>query len=225
MRKEELSQYNGQNGKPARIAYKGNIYDVTNSKMWKNGTHMARHKAGEDLTDFLPLAPHTEEVLKQFEVVDTLDQEKETINSKKEILIAFYQKFHPHPVLIHYPLGLFFFAALMQTLFLITSISTFDLSALYAYIVAVLTAIPAILAGFLSWYINYDQQITKIFKNKITFSVILLVIGILNLLLRAFHPDMLTNNIVFIIYNLLVFASLAIVLFIAYEGGKITWPS
>lgn len=226
MKLEELSKYNGQNGQKAYIAYKGKVYDVTDSKKWKNGTHMARHKAGEDLTDFLALAPHTDEVLQSFEVVDTLETQESSSTKTKEALINFYQKFHPHPVLIHYPLGLFFFAALMQILFLITSLKSFDDSAIYAFSIATLMAIPAILAGFLSWWINYDKQTTKIFKNKITFSIILVLIGIFNIFLRVSHPDLLANGgFIYVLYNLLIFANSAVVLFIAYEGGKITWPS
>ncbi len=87
-------------------------------------------------------------------------------------------------------------------------------------------AIPAILAGFLSWWINYNKQTTKIFKNKITFSIILVFLGIINILIRVSHPDLLANGgFIYVLYNLLVFANLAIVLFIAYQGGKITWPS
>ncbi len=225
MKLDELAQYNGQNGQKAYIAYKGKIYDVTDSKRWKNGLHMARHKAGEDLTDFLALAPHTDEVLKSFEVVGALDVE-ESKSTKKEKLINFYQKFHPHPVLIHYPLGLFFFAALMETLFLLTSLKSFDDSAIYAFSVATLMSIPAILAGLLSWWINYDKKTTKIFKNKIRFSILLFFIGVLTIFIRITHPDMLANhNSLYLLYNLLIFANLPVVLFIAYEGGKITWPS
>ncbi|AHF96887.1 MAG: cytochrome b5 domain-containing protein [Desulfurella sp.] len=224
MKLEELSKHNGQNGEKAYVAYKGKVYDVTNSKRWQNGVHMARHRAGEDLTDFLALAPHTDEVLKSFEVVDTLEIDESKTQSSKETLIKFYQKFHPHPVLIHYPLGLFFFAALMQLLFLLTSLSSFELSAIYAFFVATIMAIPAISAGFLSWWINYDKQTTKIFKNKITFSIILVLIGITGIVIRVTNPDISsTNSLAFIIYNVLIFANLPIVLFIAYEGGKITW--
>ncbi len=225
MKLDELAQYNGQNGQKAYIAYKGKIYDVTNSNRWKNGLHMARHKAGEDLTDFLALAPHTDEVLKSFEVVGTLDVQ-ESKSAKKEQLINFYQKFHPHPVLIHYPLGLFFFAALMEALFLLTSLKSFDDSAIYAFFVATIMSVPAILAGLLSWWINYDKKTTKIFKNKIRFSILLFLIGVFTIFIRIAHPDMLANhNFLYILYNLLIFANLPIVLFIAYEGGKITWPS
>ncbi|OSS41415.1 hypothetical protein DESAMIL20_968 [Desulfurella amilsii] len=224
MKLKELYKYNGQNGEKAYIAYKGKVYDVTNSKRWKNGVHMGRHKSGEDLTDFLALAPHTDEVLKSFEVVDTLEVEESSATKTKEALISLYKKFHPHPVLIRYPLGLFFFAALMQALFLITSLKGFDDSAIYAFFAATVMAVPAILAGLLSWWINYDMHATKIFKNKITFSIILLLIGVFNIVLRVTHPNILADHdFVYVLYNVLIFANLLVVLFIAYEGGKITW--
>ena len=46
---EELSQYTGQNGKPAYIAVDGVIYDVTNVPQWENGGHNG-FSAGKDLT-------------------------------------------------------------------------------------------------------------------------------------------------------------------------------
>lgn len=224
MKKEELAQFNGQNGQKAYIACKGKIYDVTDSKKWSKGIHMARHKAGEDLTDFLAIAPHTDEVLKNFTIVDTLEQEEKITENTKETLRAFYQKFHPHPVFVHYPLGLFFFAALMQFLYLITNLKSFDDSALYAFFIATIMSIPAILAGLLSWWINYDRQVTTIFRNKIFFSIFLILIGFSAIILRISNPDMLIqHNIYYVAYNILVFVNLPIVLFIAYEGGKITW--
>ena len=36
---QELQQYNGKNGNPAYIAYKGTVYDVTGSDLWKDGRH------------------------------------------------------------------------------------------------------------------------------------------------------------------------------------------
>lgn len=47
---QELSQHNGQNGKPAYVAVDGVIYDVTNSSKWRNGKHNG-YEAGHDLTD------------------------------------------------------------------------------------------------------------------------------------------------------------------------------
>ena len=75
---EKLKQYNGQNQQKAYIAYKGNVYDVTNSPFWENGTHQNMHEAGVDLTDALDNAPHADEVFSKFEIVDTLEEDDES---------------------------------------------------------------------------------------------------------------------------------------------------
>jgi predicted heme/steroid binding protein len=54
----ELSRFDGKDGRPAYFAYNGQVFDATESKLWKNGLHMGRHTAGEELTDALKLAPH-----------------------------------------------------------------------------------------------------------------------------------------------------------------------
>ena len=72
MDKEELGKYNGEDGAAAYVAYKGKVYDASASKLWKGGLHMGSHRAGKDLTDFIPLAPHTDGVLDRLTVVDRL---------------------------------------------------------------------------------------------------------------------------------------------------------
>jgi len=66
---EELAQYDGKNGNLAYVAYKGKVYDVTGSFLWKNGIHQVLHSAGVDLTDALEQAPHGDNVLRKFSVV------------------------------------------------------------------------------------------------------------------------------------------------------------
>lgn len=53
------------------IAYRGIIYDATNSRHWKSGIHY-EHWAGQDLTAELADAPHAEEVFKRLNVVGKL---------------------------------------------------------------------------------------------------------------------------------------------------------
>ena len=55
---DELGSYDGKEGRPAYFAYDGKLYDATASRLWKNGVHMGRHNAGEDMTEALKLAPH-----------------------------------------------------------------------------------------------------------------------------------------------------------------------
>jgi predicted heme/steroid binding protein len=58
---EELQAFNGREGAPAYVAFKGAVYDVTESRLWKGGSHLKKHSAGRDLTDILKTAPHGEE--------------------------------------------------------------------------------------------------------------------------------------------------------------------
>jgi predicted heme/steroid binding protein len=58
---DELKFFDGAAGRPAYFGFRGKAYDVTQSKSWGNGLHFGRHRAGEDLTDFLEQAPHGEE--------------------------------------------------------------------------------------------------------------------------------------------------------------------
>ena len=37
---EDLHSFEGKDGRPAFVAYKGRIYDVTNSKLWKEGSYI-----------------------------------------------------------------------------------------------------------------------------------------------------------------------------------------
>jgi predicted heme/steroid binding protein len=70
--KEELARYNGKNGAPAYIAYKGKVYDASNSFQWRNGRHQVVHNAGEDLTDSLEQAPHGVDMLERLPVIGIL---------------------------------------------------------------------------------------------------------------------------------------------------------
>jgi len=69
---EELAAYDGKNGKPAYIAYKSKVYDVSASSFWLDGDHFGAHQAGKDLTEELELAPHSGEVLEKTKQVGVL---------------------------------------------------------------------------------------------------------------------------------------------------------
>jgi predicted heme/steroid binding protein/uncharacterized membrane protein len=58
---DQLAHFDGKEGRPAYIAYKGIVYDVSQGRLWKNGTHVMKHSAGNDLTNSLKNAPHGED--------------------------------------------------------------------------------------------------------------------------------------------------------------------
>jgi predicted heme/steroid binding protein/uncharacterized membrane protein len=69
---EDLSSYDGKEGRPAYFAFEGKIYDATQSPLWKQGVHMGRHTAGCDLTEALKQAPHGWEKVTAMKAVGAL---------------------------------------------------------------------------------------------------------------------------------------------------------
>lgn len=61
----QLALRNGQDKPQIWCAFEGLVYDMTNSKMWRNGKHY-EHWAGQDLTAELKLAPHSSQVFDKF---------------------------------------------------------------------------------------------------------------------------------------------------------------
>lgn len=69
--RSQLALRNGQDRTEIWIAYQGRIYEVTESKLWRDGKHY-EHWAGQDLTEELPDAPHTEKVFDKFKQIGIL---------------------------------------------------------------------------------------------------------------------------------------------------------
>lgn len=89
---EQLALCDGLEGRPACFAYKGKIYDATESHLWKNGQHMQRHSAGEDLTAALNQAPHGEDRMMRLLEVGTLlpsDSASSTRPKKQFFFLAY----------------------------------------------------------------------------------------------------------------------------------------
>jgi predicted heme/steroid binding protein len=70
--REQLSRFDGIEGRPAYIAFNGNVYDVSESFLWMGGSHQALHQAGKDLTGVLDRAPHGEDLLERVPIIGRL---------------------------------------------------------------------------------------------------------------------------------------------------------
>ena len=70
--KQQLALRNGNDREEVWVCYKGYIYDVTASRLWKSGKHY-EHWAGQDLTPELPDAPHTDNVFDKFNAIGKLE--------------------------------------------------------------------------------------------------------------------------------------------------------
>lgn len=69
--KQQLALRNGQDKPEIWVAYLGVIYDVTESRMWRNGKHY-EHWAGQDLTEEFEDAPHNTRVFEKFTAIGEL---------------------------------------------------------------------------------------------------------------------------------------------------------
>ncbi|MES2559262.1 MAG: cytochrome b5 domain-containing protein [Bacteroidota bacterium] len=69
--RSQLALRNGQDKPEIWVAYKGVIYDVSISRLWRNGKHY-EHWAGQDLTHELKDAPHTQSVFEKFDAIGRL---------------------------------------------------------------------------------------------------------------------------------------------------------
>lgn len=262
MTREELKEFNGQNGKPAYIGYKGKVYDVTKSDFWTNGTHMGRFNAGEDLTDSIGMSPHGEKNIFRYPEVGTLEDgiqantaSSDTVVPNSENMMSdvdrkmvekrkWYKKNHPHPKMIHFPIGMIGYAFFAQVLAIVLHFSNMKVAGnfitatgIVVTVFAVLFIIPAVASGALSFYINYNGFANSILKKKIAGSVILFITCVAAVIigkgeiasegfwggLSQLHSFR-TYSPFTSIYSLLTLINMAIVTFIATQGGKITWP-
>jgi predicted heme/steroid binding protein len=69
--RSQLALRNGQDKPQIWVAYEGLVYDVTSSRLWRDGKHY-EHWAGQDLTEELVDAPHTARVFDKFQAIGVL---------------------------------------------------------------------------------------------------------------------------------------------------------
>ena len=70
----QLALRNGNDRDEIWCAYRGVIYDVSASRLWRNGKHY-EHWSGQDLTNEFADAPHGERVFSRFRPIGRLKTE------------------------------------------------------------------------------------------------------------------------------------------------------
>jgi len=237
---KELKRYNGRNGEKAYVAFRGKVYDVTESSFWKEGQHEEMHSAGEDLTEMMADAPHGDEVFEQMPVVATLQEEPaqersevkekprsnhntDTVASKAE-LQHWYKIYHPHPMTIHFPIALHLFAAGIDLLFFYSPSDAYAKAVFYALLVSTIMGFVAMIPGIFSWWVNYSFSMRRPFVVKLVVSLLTLLLGIIGIILYLEDPGIVYEaSLEGITYHAIVLFTGMSVIALAYYGGQIVW--
>ena len=228
----ELEKFDGSNGRPVYVAHKGKVFDVSNSKLWKNGLHMKRHRAGNDLTIDIQGAPHEPDVLERYPQIGTLKKES-TQAAELEIpgpLALLLEKVpmlrrHPHPMTVHFPIVFSFSTTIFNILYLITGIKSLEITALHSLGAGILFTVVAIVTGLYTWWLNYMAKPLKAVKVKLPLSIILLVTQIIAFVWRLKVPNVIDSiQGANIIYLLLVLSFFPMVVVMGWFGAFLTFP-
>ena len=231
MDKAELQQHDGKEGRRTLVAFNGKIYDVTDSKLWRNGVHLKTHHAGNDLTHAMKAAPHGPEVMERYLAIAELVEEKVTVARPTAMktpspLVAWILSQHPHPMSVHFPIALCIMASVMTLLSLYVHEPALQKAALYNMIFAALATPGSVVTGLLSWYYNYSGIWTHIYRMKTLLSIILAVLLTFALTIHfAFLPGSAPGGLWYWLYTWIVLAMAPTVMGLGYYGGKITFPS
>ena len=228
----DLEKYDGNDGRPVYVAYKGKVYDVSDSKLWRNGLHMKRHHAGRDMTSDIQGAPHEPDVLERYPQVGTLKKEGAEV-AELEIppsLAWLLEKVpmlrrHPHPMTVHFPIVFAFTATVFNILYLIFGIKSLEITALHSLGAGILFTVVAIVTGLYTWWLNYMAKPLRAVNIKLTFALILLAVQIIALIWRLKVPLVMESiQGANLIYLLLVVSLFPIVVVIGWFGAFLTFP-
>ncbi len=229
---EDVAGADGRDGRPVYIVFENTVYDVTESPLWKGGSHMRMHQAGADLTDQLAAAPHFAEVFtkKGVKEVGDLkpDQRSQDLPGFMKTLFRIFPMLrrHPHPISVHFPtayLATALLFLLLHTIVGATDNLNFELFAFVMVVLGVVSAVAAVGTGFLTLWVNYRFKKPKLVQWKIKLAMTLLGTGLLAIILRATG----ITDLAFFgwIYNLLILVLALLVMGLGYLGGQMVFPT
>lgn len=228
--KEELKTFDGKDGQPVYVAYKGGVYDLTGSKMWRNGSHMKRHNAGEDLTTDIKAAPHETDVLERFPKVGELAAEAPAAGAKPNWVTWLldanpFLRRHPHPMTVHFPIVFMLAFPVFNLLYLVSGNPGFETTAFHCLAGGVFFSAIAMATGFLTWWYNYMAKMMLPIIVKIPLSVLMLVLGAVLFVWRLRSPGVMTGpDGVDVLYLCLSLAMIPLISIVGWYGATMTFP-
>ena len=227
---EDLKDFQGAEGKPGYIAFEGRVIDISASKHWHHGHHMGTHQAGHDLTREIDAAPHGPEMLERFPQVGVLKTEEKTREEIPAFLARLFHyvpllRRHPHPMVVHFPTVFMIATTGFTFLYLLTGYRSFETTAGHCLWGGVLFTPVAIVTGLFTWWINYETEWLRQVVIKLILAPLLLLLGLIALIWRYLHPDILTAwGTESLVYMGLICALTPLVVAIGWFGATLSFP-
>jgi predicted heme/steroid binding protein/uncharacterized membrane protein len=227
---EELSKFDGKDGRPVYVAHQGRVIDVSNSKLWKGGLHMKRHHAGKDLTTDIKGAPHGPEMLEQYPQVGVLKKpeagEREIPKALSWVLTRIPMlRRHPHPMTVHFPIVFMFSTTMFNVLYLVSGIKAFEVTALHCLGAGILFTPVAVVTGLYTWWLNYMAKPLRAVNIKVGVSLLLLSTQVVIFVWRILDPHILDLlGFASAIYFVLVISLFILVTINGWFGASMTFP-
>jgi predicted heme/steroid binding protein len=215
----ELGQYDGKEGRPAYVAFKGRVYDATNSRLWKGGKHGAIHVAGADLTEAFAKAPHGEEVFARLPILGYVSK-KETLGQQ---LFRRIDKLHPHATLVHLSIAYTITAPFFFLAWIISGRTVFDEITLYLLALGMITVPLSFITGIISWIVNYETKATIAFNLKFALGVLLFLTIMGTFILRQTGQDVILSRPGCYYFLVVLIVQLALALTSDFFGKRIVY--
>lgn len=131
---------------------------------------------------------------------------------------------HLHPIMVHFPNALFPVALILLGLSYWTGDRSFEMASFYTLTFGTLAVPWAIATGLFSWKTRFRGNVTRIFVEKIVWSILLLILSIITILLRGLMPDIATQaSMAGWIYVGLMVSLTLLVVRLGFLGGKLVF--
>ncbi len=128
---------------------------------------------------------------------------------------------HTHHITSHFTNGLLPVGALLLTLYYFNGNANFEISAFYCFVFVLLSAPFVFFSGFTDWKKRFKGKPTRIFRHKIIFGTLLMLISILIVVWRTMDPSIASHETSLrYLYISLVYINLAFVSYLGHLGGK-----
>jgi uncharacterized membrane protein len=144
--------------------------------------------------------------------------------SPKERYRIWYAAYHPHPIIVHFPIALHYFSGFADILFLADPSEGYESAVFLSFLIATVTGLFALISGIFSWWVNYNLATSKPFVIKLAGALFTLLIGLIPIVQKMADPDVaFSSGVDGIVYHAVIFMTVISVSVVGYYGGKLTW--